>query len=224
MPDSPSRVILDPSVLFREEALAWMGTPELGEHLVVSDALRRRMDNPAELARELEDYGVSGVSPEMVESVRGALEEGNVRPFSYQRAREEGELPEGTIAICRELLEIDGPLADVLADEWAFVTSQSLAVLAEDAGRALGAFARAGARVIGIPRQRMVAALGEARAHIPPGLLERMKSVSGVWERFPKLLVAGGELAAHVLVPPLGIAVGVAELLLEGNAVLAGDP
>ncbi len=225
MADSPSRVILDPSVLFEEDAFGWTATQGLSAYLVVSGALRARMEDPGNLAEELEAFGVSGVDPERIETVRQALEERDVTTFSYERAREEGELfGEGTIAVCDALLEIGGPLAEVLADEWAFVTSQSLAALAERTGRALGAFAHAGATLIGVPKQRMVEALDGVRDKIPPGLLAAMKSVDDTWDRCPKLLLAGGELAVHFLVPPLGIAAGVAEVILAGNAVLAGDP
>lgn len=224
MADFPSRVILDPSVLFEEDAFDWTATQGLGAYLVVSGALRARMEDPGNLAEELEAFGVSGVNPERIDAVRRALEESDVATFSYEHAREEGGLGEGTIAVCQELLEIGGPLAEVLADEWAFVTSQSLAALAERTGRALGAFAHAGATLIGVPRQQMVEALHSVRGRIPPGLLAAMKSVDDTWDRCPKLLLAGGELAAHFLVPPLGIAAGVAEVILMGNAVLAGDP
>jgi hypothetical protein len=73
----------------------------------------------------------------------------------------------------------------------------------------------------------MKAALEGTQQHIPPGLLDAMKRVDSAWERIPKLpkfVLAGGAFAAGLLAPPLGIGMGVAQLVIEGNGVLAGDP
>lgn len=224
MDELRSRLILDPSVLFTDEVLGWIETPELKDYLVVSQALWRRLEDPGILVEELARFGVPLQNPGLIDAVREALELNGIDTFSYEQARERGELPSGTEDVCGALLEAEEPLADVLADEWAFVTSQSLAALADRAGHSLGAFCRAGATAVGVVKGRMVGALEEVQDRIPPGLLERMKQVDGGMGRGPRFLLAGGSFAAGLLVPPLGLAMGVTEILLEGNGVLAGDP
>lgn len=203
-----------------------METPGLKDYLVISEALWGRLRDPGALADELARFGAPIADPGLIEAVRRAIRINGIDRFSYQQARERGELRGGTEEVCQALLEIGEPLADVLADEWAFVTSQSLAALAERTGHALGAFARAGATVVGVVKERMVEALEGVREKIPPDLLEQMKRVDETWDRVPKFLLAGGALAAElsVALAPVGIAVHIAEVLLEGNAVLAGDP
>jgi hypothetical protein len=54
-----------------------------------------------------------------------------------------------------------------------------------------------------------------------------MRRVDDTWggvPKLPKFILAGGTFAAGILVPPLGIGMGAAQLLVEGNGVLAGDP
>jgi hypothetical protein len=227
VPEFPSRVILDPSFLFTEEALGWMETPGLGEYLVVSESLLRRFEDPAQLAEELAAHSLLAPNADFIEAIGRALDQNAITTFSYEAARESGELPPGTEEVCRALLDSGEPLADVLADEWAFVTSQSLAVLVERAGDALGAFTRAGATVVGVVKDQMKAALDAVQEQIPPGLLTAMKRVDDTWggvPKFPKFLLAGGSFAAGLVLPPLGIGMGAAGLLVEGNGVLAGDP
>lgn len=224
MADSPSHVILDPSFLFSDEALEWIGNPELAQYLVVSEALWSRMEDPQALAEELERFGAPIPDPGVIEMVREAINAAAITKFSYERASADGELEDGTEEVCRGLFANEEPLADALADEWAFVTSQSLAALGKRAGQALGAFSRAGASVIGVVKEKMIRTLEEARESLPPGLLGVMKQVDGGYDRSPKLLLIGGGIAAGIFVPPLGIGMQVAELVLAGNAVLAGDP
>ena len=227
MPDLGSRIILDPSFLFTEEALGWMETPGLGDYLVVSETLRDRLGESERLFDELAAHGVTIPDPDFIERVRAAIEINAIGTFSYAAARERDELRPGTEEVCRTLLESGEPLADVLADEWAFVTSQSLAVLVERAGDALGSFTRAGAVVFGVAKDQMKAALEAVQRQIPPGLLDAMKRVDDGWEsvpRVPKFILAGGGFAAGFLLPPLGIGMGAAGLLVEGNGILAGDP
>ncbi|HEU5252145.1 MAG TPA: hypothetical protein VFU16_02325 [Solirubrobacterales bacterium] len=222
-----SRIVLDPSLLASDEVLEWLSDPELKGYLVISESLRRRLEDPGALMEDLGRFGVYDPDPGLIEAFREAVDLNGVETFSFERARERGELPSGTEAICWNLLAAEEPLADVLADEWAFVTSQSLAALAQRAGHALGAFCRAGATVVGVAKEQMVGALEQVQDRIPPGLLERMKRVDGVVGRGPGLLLAGGSFAASVILPPLGavgVAIGVVDVLLEGNGVLAGDP
>jgi hypothetical protein len=137
--DSRSRVILDPSFLFTEEALGWMEISGLGEYLVVSESLRRRLDDPEWLIEELAAHGVPVLNVDLIVAVRNALEQNDIATFSYEAAREREQLPPGAEVVCGNLLESEEPLADALADEWAFVTSESLAVVVERAGDTLGA-------------------------------------------------------------------------------------
>jgi hypothetical protein len=122
-----ARIILDPSVLFTEEALTWLETPALRPFLVVSQALWERLEDP-EVGAQFERFGVSP-SPEDVDRVRRALAE--IEKFSGDRP----DLPAGTRVIRDRLLQSDEPLADVLADEWVFVTSQSIGVIRAAAKR-----------------------------------------------------------------------------------------
>lgn len=227
MPDSPSRIILDPSFLFTDEAMGWMETPGLSEYLVVSESLRRRFEDPAQLLDELAEHGVSVPDADFITAVGNAIDQNAIATFSYEAARDRGELPAGTEEVCRALLDSREPLADVLADEWAFVTSQSLAVLAERAGDALGAFTRAGATVVGVVKDRMKATLEVVQEQLPPGLLDAMKRVDDTWSgvpKVPKFLLTGGSFAVGFFLPPLGIGMSAAQVLVEGNGVLAGDP
>lgn len=153
-------------------------------------------------------HGITIPEPDLIETVRTAIEINAIGTFSYAAARERDELRPGTEEVCRNLLESGEPLADVLADEWAFVTSQSLAVLVERVGDALGGFTRAGAVVVGVSKDRMKAALEAVQRQIPPVLLDAMKRVDDGWEsvpKFPKFILAGGGFAAGFLLPPLGI-------------------
>jgi hypothetical protein len=121
-------------------------------------------------------------------------------------------------------LASDEPLADVLADEWAFIASQSLAALAERARHAIGAFARAGVEVVEVTREQMMEGLEFARDVIPPNFLQRMKAVDHMVESIPKWVVVGGHLGAHFFVPPLALPLILADALAAGNALIAGDP
>lgn len=226
MAHSRSHIILDPSFLFTEEALGWINDPELAQYLVVSEALWQRMEDPRALAEELNRFGAP-VDFDVIEMVREEVGAAAITRFSYERESAAGKLQGGTEEVCRALLASEEPLADALADEWAFVTSRSLAVLVERVGDALGAFVRAGATVVGVAKDQMKAALEATQEQIPPGLLKAMKRVDETWERIPKLpkfLLAGGSFAAGLAVPPLGIGMVATQLLIEGNGVLAGDP
>src|ERR1700759_4227744 len=116
--DARSRVILDPSVLFTEQVRGWMEAPDLKDYLVISQALWRRLQDPGALAEELARFGAPVRNLDSIEVVRNAIEDNRIETFSYEQARERGELRPGTEQICQALLEIGEPLADVLADEW----------------------------------------------------------------------------------------------------------
>ena len=94
--------------------------------------------------------------------------------FSY---REVEQLPQGARGIRDALLSSNEPLADVLADEWVFLTSQSLAVIAEKTQASLDAFRRAGGQVHVVSRAQMQRGLRAVRRRIPSPLLKVMKRV-----------------------------------------------
>jgi hypothetical protein len=215
--ETPSRVILDPSVLFNEETLGWLENAELRPFLVVSEALWRRLEEPA-ASEELLRYAEG--NPRRIVAAREALASNEIARFSFEQVLESEELPDGAREICEALLQSDEELADVLADEWAFLTSQSLAIIADRARNSLKAFVRAGAQVFEVGREEMEAALDAVQEKLPPRLLEVMKYADN---RVVKLVVAGGGVAA-LFVPPLHLPVAIANATRAGVAVIAGDP
>jgi hypothetical protein len=214
--EAPSRVILDPSILFTEEALGWLENPQLSPFLVVSEALWRHLQGPE--SNELLQYA-NGDS-ERILAARQALASSKVSKFSFEDARRNEEMPGGALEICEALLHEEGALADVFADEWAFLTSQSLAIVTERLHHSLNAFRRAGAEVFEFSRERMEGTLDELREAIPPGLLEAMKHADG---RAVKLVVLGGRIAA-LLAGLSQVPAHIAEAVRAGVAVIAGDP
>jgi hypothetical protein len=215
--EAKSRVILDPSVLFLEETLGWLEDPEFRPFLVISEALWRRLEDPSSSPQLLE-YAEGDV--ERIVAAREALASNEIARFSLAVVSRSPEFTDGARAICGELLNSGEELADVLADEWAFLVSQSLAIVAEKMRHSLGAFRRAGATVIEIGREEMEATLEKVQNRLPPRLLTVMKLAdNGV----VKLVVAGGGIAAF-FVPPLHLPMGVANAARLGVAVIAGDP
>jgi hypothetical protein len=210
-----SRVILDPSVLFTEEALSWLDDPELRPSLVVSQALWDRLQLP-EAGDQFEPYG-DRPSPDEVIRLRGLVAE--IERFSGDVVG----LPQEIRAIRDTLLFGDEPLADVLADEWVFLTSQSMAVIRGDAQRTLDAFRRAGAQVYTVSNELMERGLRAIRRRLPPPLLRVMKWVGRFPKRIPKVLVFGGDIAL-LLLPSVGLPAGIAVAVQAGIALIAGDP
>jgi hypothetical protein len=215
--EAPSRVILDPSILFTEEALGWLEDSELRPFLVISASLWRRLDDP-DASEQLLPYAEG--DPQRIVAVRERLASGAVATFSFEEVFGSQELPDAARQICNALLQSDEELADVLADEWVFLTSQSLAIIAERMRHSLEAFVRAGAEVVEIGREQMEVALNVVRERIPPRVLELMKYADN---RVVKLIVVGGRVAA-LIVPPLDLPMRVANAALQGVAVIAGDP
>jgi hypothetical protein len=215
-----SRVILDPSVIFSEEALGWIADPELSPLLVVSRALVARLQDGTG-GEQFLPY--ANPNPQQIERVRNALAAREIAVFSFNEAAEQGVLPDGAREICERLLEGDEPLGDVLADEWAFLTTQSLAVLRERAKHAIDAFRRAGAQVIEVASDAMRDALSTIRQHIPAPVLDAMKRLDPLAQEFPKWLLLGGEIAGYII-PPLGLSLLIAKGVKEGVVAIAGDP
>jgi hypothetical protein len=214
--ETPTKVIVDPSVLFTDDVLRWLADEELRPWLFVSEALWQRLEDP-EGGEQFLPYGANP-DPDRIRRIREAFAE---RRFSYREAPNVSDAARG---ICETLISNEEPLADVLADEWAFVTSQSLAVLAEKSQEALDAFRRAGGHVFEISDREMKRGLGKLRSRLPPRLLKVMKRVGG-WPRrkVPKWIVAGGEFALALL-PHVAVPLGAAELIRQGIGVIAGDP
>ena len=121
------------------------------------------------------------------------------------------------------LLARDEPLGDVLADEWAFLTTESLGFIAEETREALDAFRRAGGQVFEGSRAQMQQGLSALRNRIPKPLLKVMKVVGRFPWKTPKLVVAGGSFAL-AFAPHVGVPLAAAALFKEGVAVVAGDP
>jgi hypothetical protein len=142
--------------------------------------------------------------------------------FSY---RDAAELPEPARAICDALLSSDEPFGDVLADEWAFVTSQSLAVfLAEKWHAARDAFKRAGAEIYTVSNSEMKRGLRKVRSKLPPRFLKVAKPIVNFPRRpLPKFVAVGGAFALGLL-PHLALPLGAAGVLKAGAAVIVGDP
>jgi hypothetical protein len=214
----PARVILDPSVLFTDDVLDWLTDPELGQALVVSEALWQRLEDP-EAVQQYIPY--ASPNPDQVRRARDAIASNEIARFSY---RDAGELPEGTRGICDALLSSDEPLADVLADEWAFLTSQSLGLIAEQTRESLAAFRRAGGQVFEVSRAEMERGLRAVRQRIPPPFLKVMKVVGRFPWKTPKWVVAGGGLALAFAPHLVGVPVAAASLFKAGVAIIAGDP
>jgi hypothetical protein len=222
-----ARVILDPSVLFTEEALRWLEMPELRRYLAVSQALWMRLEDP-EAGAQFVPFGVHP-SPEEIQRVRRALAE--IEKFSGDRPN----LPPGTLEIRGRLLASNEPLTDVLADEWVFVTTQSIAVLRAVARRTLDAFRDAGARVYEVTDQKMKKTLDNIEAHVPPGLRSNMKRVDRKLNQVSRsrpgklvslgttIVVLGGTIGV-IAVPHLALGKGAAMAIRQGVAVIAGDP
>jgi hypothetical protein len=109
------------------------------------------------------------------------LRQFQVATFSHESAP---EIPEGAAHIRDRLLAGSEPAAEVLADEWVFITSQSIAIAvavrkaakkaaktttsaAKETVTSLEAFGRAGAKVYRLKKTQMERALQAVRDRIP---------------------------------------------------------
>jgi hypothetical protein len=210
--------MLDTSVVFTDEGLDWISDPELRPFLVVSAALYRLLDDPG-APFLFASYGEP--TPRRIDEVRKAVQRNELRLYSYEESLARTDLPaenRNTLAVL--LANEEEPLAAVLADEWAFVTTESLISL-RDLRRVVEAFTHAGAKVYEASRDEMERALGAVRDRIPEPVLRKMKDFDkAVPVRF---LAIGGTIAA-IVVPVLSIPGGVAAAVLEMNGLIAGDP
>jgi hypothetical protein len=196
--------------------LEWLENPELRRFLVISKSLWERLQDD-EAGEQFAPFGVIP-DPQSIERVRLAL--APVERFSSDQS----SIPDGTRAIRDALLSSNEPLADVLADEWVFVTSQSIAVIRAAAKRSLEAFKRAGAKVYNVSDDVMARGLEQIQHRLPPGLLGGMKVVG----TFPgddigRILMFGGTIAIFI-VPAIGLPAAIIGSIQQGVAVVAGDP
>jgi len=210
-------VILDPSVLFTDEAMGWLDDPDLRPHLAVSRTLWEHLGDP-DIGELLMFWGVER-SRSQIGRVRDALE--LIERFSS----EDEPLDEGPRAIREAILSIDGPavVMEVIADEWTFLVSRSLAVLGQRARATLHAMVRAGAQVYEVARETMESVLDAVQDHLPPGMRNLIKGIGTFpHNRLAKLVVFGGEFAA-VAITGVGFPFVITGFH-QGIAVLAGDP
>jgi hypothetical protein len=156
--------------------------------------------------------------PAVIGRLRDSLE--SVPRFSH---RDVGDLPDEVREVRDALLSSDEPLKEALADEWVFLTTQSLAAIREGARRTLVAFRRAGAQIYEASNDAMTHALGQVRDRLPPGLLRVMKTVGGPKDPIPKVLILGVE-AALSFVPFLAVPARIVAAIRGGSGLIAGDP
>jgi hypothetical protein len=219
-PIAPTRVILDPSVLFTDEALEWLRNPELQPFLAVSYSLLQRLD-----AGEFGDAFAPYAEPseELAGAVRGAIAENSIATYSYERALNDPAWPDEARGIVGRLLEENPRFGDVLADEWAFVSSQSIAVIWGKIRDTLEAFAKAGAEVYEQTREEMGQVLDAVRDHIPEPVLNGLKTTSRYAKKVPNWLLLGGAIAGAA-VAVLAWPMVAVEASRVGIIVIAGDP
>jgi hypothetical protein len=211
--ETQSGVIVDPSVLFTEEALEWLHDPEVAPWLVVSASLYGLIRD-GELGPVFEAYDVRP-DPDLIGQIYQALEP--VRKFSYQEPR---ELPGETGSVLDTILSSDDPLRELTADEWVFLTTQSFAVLAKTRAT-LGKLIAAGAHVYEATTAEAQRCLKAVRDKLPAPVLNAMKAVGR--NKPIKWLVYGGNVLGLVL-PHVALPAKVAGHVVAGVVLVAGDP
>ncbi|MGH2974766.1 MAG: hypothetical protein ACRDLL_07860 [Solirubrobacterales bacterium] len=184
-----------------------------------SEALYHLLEDPAAAGPVLLPFGVD---PGDIQRVRATLAQLEVRRFSY---RDVEELPEGAQAVRERLLASGDPLSETMADEWVFVTTQSLAILLDRTKHSFERFVRGGAERYELTRDQMERGLRAARDRIPPPLSTVMKTYANFPRgRFPKFVVAGGAVALAILVPVAGVPFALEGAVRAGVCVVVGDP
>lgn len=215
MEEHSTKVILDPSFLFSDEALDWIQDPEVQPWLVVSAAAVELLGNP----RLLNDWREFGpVDLDRLLTLQQAL-----RPIVRFSYRDHDDISEENRSIRQALVE-DGPLGEVFADEWIFLTTQSVGVFAPWGHHTLNRFRNAKALVVDLPREQMLPGLEAIQEHLPPGMVSRMKGFGHFpHDRVPQLIVLGGVIAG-IFVAPLGLSLTILGAVQQGSAIIAGDP
>jgi hypothetical protein len=217
--DQPrAQVILDPSALFTEEALEWLGDGELRRDLIISAGLAERLAGP-NAARELSEFLVHlSNQEEMVERVRTAIV--GIGTFSRTFAP---DIPPEAARIATTLIANNRRLGDILADEWIYLVTQSWGIFGS-IGMAITRLRDAGARVIEIAEERWRATLEALRARIPSPILGGAKRVVNIPGPATRFVVACGGIALGLLVPLLADVLHIADAALAGLTIVAGDP
>jgi hypothetical protein len=208
-------------VIFTDEGLEWLSDADLRPFLAVSRALYERLED-AENTEQFRPYAEP--TPDRIVEVREAIRSNELRLYSWEEAQQRADISSDARNVGDALLYGDEPLGDVLADEWYFVTTESLAVLKERARATIDAFRRAGAKVYEVSDELMRGALEKVREAIPGPVLSQMKRAATILDRRPtKVLLLGGTIAA-LIVPYIGIPVAAAEIAAGATVLIAGDP
>jgi hypothetical protein len=192
------KLMLEASFLLSEEGVLWLrreGAATI-ESVVVSKALFRQVTR-----REAVSLAWFG---EPSEEGLAILAEtlGRAQLFSH----EEVEVIDEKVRAVRDnlLAAHEEPIADVLADEWVFLQTQSW--LGAKSRRAFDAFDAAGAKVREVPRAlaRRIIARTLKKKHLPEHIPLKMLIQAGM-----KWIAVGGSAAAAIVTPPVGVALGV---------------
>ncbi len=211
-------VMLDASFVFTDEALEWLRDTSLQPYLAVSRALVAAVDNDPDIIEHLRPWRVAPTAQRLAE-FRNAV--GNILIYDY---REEQNSPPQARQFADRLMSVGEPLGEMLADEWIFLTSHSIAILARRAGKTIAAFRRAGIQVFLRARREVERGLDAIHDRIPEPVLNVMKTV-GTWPRTrgAKIVLLGAELAAEFALG-LGLAVTIVDAVRQGLGVIGGDP
>jgi len=213
--------MLDPSVIFADEGLEWIADPDLRPFLVLSRAFYALLEDRDAQAL-LAPFGEPAAP--RIEQAADAIRRGELRLYSYEQSLGRTDLPAANRNTLEALLTNEQePLASVFADEWAFLTTESIISL-KDLKQTVQAWARAGADWYGATRAEMEKAFDAAREKIPEPVRNKMKRIEEVAGSAPVRFFAFGGGIAGMIVPVIGIPAGTALAVIELNGFIAGDP
>ena len=212
-----SRIVLDPSFLFTEDAISWLDDPNARPSLVISESLRAAVDE-ANLDFLAEPYGLDlqAIDLPYFQAVLVGID-----TFSARDA----DLPSGEAwELLSRLTEGDAPTTALIADEYAFIASQSLGAVINEYGFTLRQWEAAGVTLYRVNRANMLAGLGRFRNRLPPRLLSVTKAISNFPRgRAAKFVIAGGAIGVS-LIPYVGLPLAIAGAVRAGTAFIVGDP
>jgi len=214
--EAPSRIILDPSFLFTDEAIPWLDDPVARPSLVVSATLSGALDR-LELEPFIEPFGID-VETIDIQFLRSLV--ASIDTFGYSDA----DLPSDLAWNFLNGLSSDAPTMSLVADEFAFLASQSLGVFLDEHGFTLTRMEEIGITLHRVSRENMLEGLAKIRRRLPPRLLSVTKRISN----FPrglgtKFVVAGGAVGL-ALIAPVGLPLAIAGAVKAGTAFIVGDP
>lgn len=213
----PIRLMADPSLLLSQPGQAML--EEGTTPLIVSQTFLDRLSDEGEIDLEFfqlfrADDGDTDPSS-YVERIRELTSD--VPGFSYQAALEQGLLDDEARRVLDRILESDDPLANIDADQWAFLNSHSW--LGSQSRRALDVFRRAGAVVIEASREIGIELLGEVipmKEDNPDGVdAELIRRGVVKW-----LIVGGAAIGGGTLGGLLGTAFGGPVGILLGHRII----